>query len=347
MACLLAAALSQAAVAQPVQDPAAEANRGAVGVITGMANGTYMQTAADLTILDSDTLRVLPTLGKGSVQNLIDILYLRGIDIGFVQSDVLPDLNRIQYITALYQEEIHVLARDDIHSLPDLAGKRVNVDILGSGSAMTAEILLKAFQVQPKIEYRKAVDGLDLLKRGEIAAIIHVGGSPIPLYAGIPAGSGLHFVSIPLTDELAKTYLPGQLSKDRYPNLVSGDSVPTIAVADVMAVFGWPKESARYKRVATFVDAFFSRFTEFQRPPRHPKWQEVSLVEEVPGWTRFPEASAWLAKALMPSLDTPVSIGDVSKFLASTDGVALTQQQRQALMDRMRTWVRDRDRQAN
>jgi TRAP-type uncharacterized transport system substrate-binding protein len=157
LACVLAVSLTGGpASAQPILDPTGEANRGVVGIITGMAGGTYMQTAADLTILDSDKLRVLPTLGKGSLQNLIDILYLRGIDIGFVQSDVLTyarqrhllaDLDRIQYITKLYAEEVHVLARDDIHSVEDLAGKRINVDILGSGSAMTAEILLKSFGV--------------------------------------------------------------------------------------------------------------------------------------------------------------------------------------------------------
>jgi TRAP transporter TAXI family solute receptor len=357
LACVLAASLSGGpGGAQPISDPAGEANRGVVGIITGMAGGTYMQTAADLTILDSDRLRVLPTLGKGSLQNLIDILYLRGIDIGFVQSDVLTyarqrnllhDLDRIQYITKLYTEEVHVLAREDIHTVDDLAGKRINVDIAGSGSAMTAEILLKAFGVDAHIEYRRAADGLELLKRGDISAIIHVGGGPIPLYAGIPAGSGLHFVSIPLTEELARTYLPGEMSKAMYPNLVPGDSVPTLAVADVMAVFGWPKQSARYAKVANFVDTFFARFSEFQQPPRHPKWREVSLVEDVPGWARFPEASEWLQKAMTPASDTPLTLEDFNRFLASTTGAAMTTLQREALMNRMRNWVRDRARQTN
>jgi len=80
---------SFAASVSAQQQPAGEvyrANQGTVGVITGMEGGTYAQTAADLTILDDGTLRVLPIIGKGSLQNLSDILYLRGIGVGFVQA---------------------------------------------------------------------------------------------------------------------------------------------------------------------------------------------------------------------------------------------------------------------
>jgi hypothetical protein len=28
-------------------------------------------------------------------------------------------------------------------------------------------------------------------------------------------------------------------------------------------------------------------FGEFLDPPRHPKWQEVNLAAQLPGWTRF------------------------------------------------------------
>jgi uncharacterized protein len=34
--------------------------------------------------------------------------------------------------------------------------------------------------------------------------------------------------------------------------------VPTIAVGDVMAVFGWQPHTERYSKVARFVTAFFN-----------------------------------------------------------------------------------------
>ena len=197
---------------------------------------------------------MLPTLGKGSLQNLSDILYLRGVDIGFVQADALtyakqhnmfPGLTQnIRYIAKLYDEEVHVLVRKDITRLEDLNGQRVNVDVTGSGSAMTAEILLDAYGIKAKVEHEKQVTGVQELKRGDIAAIIHVGGAPIPLFADVPADSGIHFLPLALNPTLAQTYLPDQFTHDTYPLLVPADApVPTIAVGDVMAVFGWAPQT--------------------------------------------------------------------------------------------------------
>jgi TRAP transporter TAXI family solute receptor len=297
-----------------------------VGVITGMEGGTYARTGADLTILDDESLRVLPTLGKGSLQNLSDILYLRGIDIGFCQADALayakqhnmfPGLTQnIRYIAKLYDEEVHVLARKDITQLADLNGQRVNVDVAGSGSAMTAEILLDALGINAKVEHDKQVNGVQKLKSGEIAAIIHVGGAPIPLFADVTADSGLHFLTVPLNPALAQTYLPDKFTHDMYPALVPADApVPTIAVGDVLAVFAWPAHTDRANNVTRFVNDFFSRFEEFQKPPRHPKWREVNLTAEVPGWTRLREAQEWLDKQNSARTASPATQVRFNAFL--------------------------------
>ena len=304
-------------------------NDGVVGVITGMEGGTYARTGADLTILDDQSLRVLPTLGKGSLQNLSDILYLRGIDIGFCQADALayakqhnmfPGLTQnIRYIAKLYHEEVHVLARKDITKLTDLDGQRVNVDVAGSGSAMTAEILLNALGINAKVEHDKQVNGIQKLKAGEIAAIIHVGGAPIPLFADVPADSGLHFLPVALNPALAQTYLPDKFTHDSYPALVpAGAPVPTIAVGDVLAVFAWPPHTERAINVSRFVTDFFNRFDEFQKPPRHPKWREVNLTAEVPGWTRLREAQDWLDKQNSARTASPATQERFNAFLTQT-----------------------------
>lgn len=361
IAALLCVLLAGPAMAQQQsqQQPSnliARANQGVVGVITGMEGGTYARTGADLTILDDDTLRVLPTLGKGSLQNLADILYLRGVDIGFVQADALtyakqhnlfPGLTQnIRYISKLYDEEVHVLARKDITRLQDLNGQRINVDVSGSGSAMTAEILLDAYGVKAKVEHQPQVTGLQELKHGDIAAIIHVGGAPIPLFADVTADSGIHFLPLALNPTLAQTYLPDRFTHDVYPLLVPADApVPTIAIGDVMAVYGWTPRSPRYSAVVRFVDAFFSKFDQFQKPPRHPKWREVNLTAEVPGWIRFQPAQDWLVQHTVAGTAGAGTQSQFNAFLSETHpgmNNALTDAAKAALFQQFLAWDRQR-----
>jgi hypothetical protein len=54
-----------------------------------------------------------------------------------------------------------------------------------------------------------------------------------------------------------------------------------------MAVYAWPPGSERHRKVARFVEALQANFETFLRPPRHPKWLEVNLAAQVPGWVRF------------------------------------------------------------
>jgi TRAP-type uncharacterized transport system substrate-binding protein len=232
-------------------------------------------------------------------------LLLRGVDIGIVQSDVLAYARRqrqfpgvdkaVQYITKLYDEEVHVLARRDIASLGDLAGKPVNIDVTGSGTAMTAAVLFDALGIKPGFAHENQGLALEKLKRGEIAALVYVTGKPAGLFSGIAAESGLHFLPVPMDQALLETYLPAELSPAQYPALIpAGGSVETIAVGAVMAVFAWQPGHERYAKVARFIDAFFAKFAAFRQPPQHPKWQEVNLAATVPGWTRFPAAQEWL-----------------------------------------------------
>lgn len=329
----------------------AQANAGTVGVISGGVAGTYIRIAADLaSVLDDGTsLRVLPLVGKGSVQNISDILFLRGIDIGIVQSDALTYVRRrhlfpgadqaIQYIAKLYEEEVHVLARRDITRLQDLSGQTVNVDVVGSGTAMTTQLLFESLGIKARLAHDDQDSALAKLKEGKIAALFYVVGKPARLFAGLDSSSGLHFLPIPLNDVLAETYIPSRLGHDAYPNLIpTGGSVDTIAVGAVMAAYAWGPNTDRYKRVAHFVDEFFAKFPKFLQPGRHPKWKEVNLAAQVPGWTRFPEAQDALRRMAVSSTDTPLQ-RDFNTFLTSLGSSGgLTTAQKEALFQQFLIW---------
>jgi uncharacterized protein len=333
-AVIVVAGFCQNALAQPSQPgdaPVARANAGTVGVISGGIDGTYVRIAADLAAVldDGQTLRVLPVLGKGSLQNLADILYLRGIDVGIVQSDALayakqrnlyPGIDRsIQYVAKLYDEEVHVLARKDITRLEDLAGKPVNVDVSGSGTAMTASLLFDALGISVQTQNVDEPTAVEKLKRGEIAAVVFVSGQPSRLFSSVQPDSGLHFLAVPLNNALAATYLPAELTHASYPDLIpDGASVPTIAVGSVMAVFAWQPNNERYAKVARFVDAFFTKFPELLKPPRHPKWKDVNLAAKVPGWSRFPPAQDDLARQVVAGHTDQTLRGQFAAFLAKS-----------------------------
>src|SRR5258708_7593156 len=65
-------------------------NEGTVTVITAPAGGATSVFGSDMArVLDDDaTIRVVPVLGKGPVRNVVDILYLKSIDMGAVAADV-------------------------------------------------------------------------------------------------------------------------------------------------------------------------------------------------------------------------------------------------------------------
>jgi TRAP transporter TAXI family solute receptor len=298
---------------RPSSSPEKDINDTTVGVISGTVSGTYIQFASDLSaVLDQPgQLRVLAILGKGSLQNIDDILYVRGVDIGIVQSDVLPYLERnnklsatqskLQYISKLYNEEFHLLAGNGIDKIEDLAGKKVNFGLEGSGFAVTASNVFDLLNIKVTPVYDDPALAIEKLKKGEISATVGVYGKPARAYAGLKEKDGVHFVPLPYSPVLAKIYYPSILRNKDYPDLIQPDqAVETIAVGSIMVVYGWPKGSWRYNKVARFVDAFFSHIEDFQKAPRHPKWQEVNLSAPVPSWTRFPAAEEWLKKAATP-----------------------------------------------
>jgi len=287
-------------------------NAGTVGIVSGGISGTYIRIAAELAaVLDNgDTLRVVPLVGKGSIQNIADILFLKGVDIGIVQSDVLAYIKRerlypgadksIEYITKLYNEEVHILAGKGVARIAELGGKKVNFDVSNSGTAMTASLIFERLKTPIEPVYNDQALALDKLRRGEIAALVYVAGKPAPLFRDVRAEEGLHLLALPLDPALLETYLPSQISHADYPTLVpEGDTVDTVAVGAVMAVYNWAPGSDRYRKVARFVDAFFEQFPALLEPSRHPKWKEVNLAAQVPDWTRFGPAENWLRRSMV------------------------------------------------
>jgi uncharacterized protein len=265
--------------------------------------------------LGPDGIRVLPVLGVGGLQNVNDVLFLKNIDMAVVDEDNLRLLKkkdpvlyanieqRVQYITKLYNSEFHVLARNDIKSYDDLKGKKVNFNLKDSQTEVTADTVFNTLNIPVQRSYYDNDEATKRLIAGDISAMIILTGAPQAGLAKVKKEDGVHFLpldqdSLPKHElrDLFASYLPAEITHENYPNLVpEGTTVPTIANRALLVAYTWPENSPRYNKVAKFVDAFFSKIDQFNSPSRHPKWREVNLSAEMPGWVRFKPAADWLA----------------------------------------------------
>lgn len=350
-----AAVVTGAALAAAQAETLAErTNRGLVEMITD-GDSASIDMARDLAgvLDDGATRRVLPAVGYGAVQDLIDLKALRGVDIGIIQTDaldyakkrkLLPGIeNSMTYIAKLHNEELHVLARAEVKSLGELAGKKV--DFTG-GAVVTGHNVFDLLHIKVEPVFEDRARALEKLKAGEIAAVTIVAAKPTALFERLRDADGLHFLPVPFASELAQAYVPARLTGEDYPRLVAADApVDTIAVGAALMVAPLQPKSERYANVANFVDAFFTQFPHLQEAPRHPKWAEVNLAAELPGWKRFPAADAWLKHnvvAAAPAIDDKEMRDIFTKFLEERSrlagGKAMSAQEKDQLFDQFRRW---------
>lgn len=286
---------------------AEQANAKTFTIVSGSVNGTYVVLANDMSfVLDEpDKMRVLPVLGRGSYNNIYDVLLLKGIDAALVSSDVLeivkrenkiPNIDqRLVYITALTNEEMHILVPETIKSIEDLQGKRVNFDVKGSGTSISTQLILDRLGIKVQPSFVDASTAHAMVARGELEASMFISPKPVRAIENIQASSKLRFLEIPYDKRLEDVYYPASLDFADYPALVPvGKPVNTIATKTLLITYNWGLNTERYQRTQRFVEAFFSKFYEFRRAARHPKWKEVNLSATFSGLSRFKAATDWL-----------------------------------------------------
>src|SRR5215470_8068551 len=307
-------------------------NEGTVTVITAPVGGATAIFGTDLArVLDDDaTIRVLPVIGKGPVRNVVDILYLKSIDMGAVAADVpefyrlqykIPDIaSKVRYIAKLYHNELHVIAPKSIKSIFDLEGKRIvaQTDVgYYSAKVILTRLNIKAASFDYRTDDARA---LQKIADGEADAYITSTGKVFGLARSLKNENGaLHLVTVPYDRRLQDMYLPTTLSSEEYPNLLSpGETIETIATSVLLVSFNWPENTERYNRVARFVDVFFSKIEEFMKPPRHPKWKEASIAASIPGWQRFKPAEDWLTRHNLSPLSQTAEVEKIrfDRFMA-------------------------------
>jgi uncharacterized protein len=339
-------------------------NKNTVSIISGNpgSDATSLQVAYDLaSVLNvGPTLRVIPVVGMGGPQNIRDVRNLKGIDIGITQTSILSNYrhanellgftdDKIVYVAKLFTLEVHLVARDNITSIEQLQDQTVNFDELGSGTNYTMRDVFKRLGINVKEVDLPQAQALEKMRKGEVAATALVTGKPSQSISQLRQADGLKFLPIPFASALNADFLPTELTSEDYPGMIpAGQKVETVADTAVLVAYKWPHDNERYKRVETFVNAFFPRIREFSEAPHHPKWREVNLAATLQGWERLEPAQAWLdaSTARAEKVDAPAKTDAPQSVVRATAGSAqISDPEEQRLFQEFLKWRAQRMRQ--
>jgi TRAP transporter TAXI family solute receptor len=321
-----------------------------LGIAAGPPASTETMLAADIARLfpQGSTIRALPMLGDSGAGNLDLLLDAPGVNIAFVSADTLAETadkdkalaGKLDLILRLPPQELHLLARSDIATVTDLAGRQVNFGSKGSASARSAAALFKTLGVEVEALYLDAAEAVERLKRGTLSAAVILAARPSPQVAAVPGNAGLHLLPIPFGAPLEAAYLPTELDARDYPNLIeAGDAVPTVATGMVLLA-AKAKKPPSPEEIDNFVASLFSRFAELQADGRHPKWRDVNLAAGLPGFKRNRGAEAWLAEHAK-ARPGPVTASAAGPSLSAT---SISGQEREALFKQFIEWRRAKER---
>jgi len=340
-----------------------EANLNTVTIIASGTKSPYTRFAEDLqSVLDdleTGSLRVLPILGRGGGQNLLDVLFLKGVDMGVMEDDAPayferkdPVLfgratERVHYITKLANSEFHLFARKEVTRPEQLRGKKVNGHKRNSSSHIVTETVFKLLGIDVEITHYDADLAMQKLKAGEIDAIVRKAGAPHSAFAPSELDGDDRFHFVPIDEStvgaeayarLMEKYLPAQLNSEQYPHILNGgETTPTVANSMLLATYAWSEDSDRYRKVANFVRKFFDNIDKLRDGPRHDKWKEINLAATVPGWTRFKAAQEWLDQRQQKS--TANARTAFEQFLRDRPGSGqITEEQRAELFAAFLKW---------
>jgi len=171
-----------------------------VTIGTGGVTGTYYPTGGAICrmmnkLKKTTKIRCSVESTGGSVYNVNNI-QANELDFGISQSDTAYQayngegkfkakaIKGLRSVIAIYPELLAFVVRKDagIKSIVDVKGKKINIDILGSGTRMTVDTVFEAFDIKNSdlalANELKAAEGPTMLKDNKIDGYFYTVGHP-------------------------------------------------------------------------------------------------------------------------------------------------------------------------
>jgi TRAP-type uncharacterized transport system substrate-binding protein len=254
-------------------------------------------------------MRVLPIAGRGAAANVRDLLYLRGIDLAILNSDVLafldetrqyPDARRrIRYVAHLLDQQVYLFVRKEFDALEDLRGRKLVVLSAGGGSYTTAFTLFGLQKIEITLEALGVDAVLDDAALGKVDGALLLSGELGRLRLTARMGQEFRLLPIPMTQVLRKAYLSATVEADEIATLAGAAKLETIAVSTLLAVFDWAPSHSRYSNVVNFITTFFAAIPQLRKESSAAIWWQLDINAHPPGWRRY--AAADPARVLHPA----------------------------------------------
>ena len=182
---------------------------------TGGTSGTYYGFSGVIANVLNEKLKDTLNLkveSTGASKANIQMLASGDADIAIVQNDVMyyaytgtdlfaggAPITGFSAVASCYPEYVQILAKKDITSIEQLAGKNVSVGDAGSGTEFNAKQILAAYNLSfddIKVSNQSFADSADSLKNGTIDAAFVVAGYPTTAVTELATNFDFNLLSI-------------------------------------------------------------------------------------------------------------------------------------------------------
>ncbi|MFG2554609.1 TAXI family TRAP transporter solute-binding subunit [Streptomyces sp. NPDC048581] len=230
---------------------------GTITFSTGTRAGVYQEYGALLRkelAEDMPQLKVRLLTSDGSQENVervatgqADFTIAAADAVDTYKIDGKPVSGRLRGVARLYDDYVQLVVPpdSDIRSVADLKGKRVAIGRANSGVRLIATRVLEAAGIDPAKDITPRSDGIDTGPKRlghELDAFFWSSGVPTDGLEDIAETSSFRFVPID-ADLVAKVHAQGDaahfyratnMPESAYPTIQNGDTVPTIAVSNLL-----------------------------------------------------------------------------------------------------------------
>ena len=279
-----------------------------VGIATGNERETDYRIGRDLAefVAPDAGLALDVRATKGSAENMHLLRDDPAIDLAIVQYDVVQALveqaakgnaaaarlvKPLRVVMPLYTQEIYLIVRSDspLKSFNEIKGRKINVGVQGSGSALTIASLYERMFKTPiaaaNIQYLsddRALAALTVDRSVDVVAV--VAGQPAKLFTDMKPQARQYIKLLgvdetqPATQAAYKLYFPATIRVSSYASWLQQD-VPTLSVLSFLVTSD--------QRIRTFEPSLVAfarsmcRNVETLKAQGHAKWREVELGRQI------------------------------------------------------------------